>query len=110
MVVPKHFTVDENFHKNIDGTISRLPNGTEAGSDGIYYQILASLRFASTEERVTRSSKQMKCGWYHLFRGHFFIYFHLYLIKKQVVRARRTVHITAVPTIFLARPEALTLW
>ena len=40
MVAPKHFTVDENFPKNIEGTISRLSNGTAAGSDGIYYEML----------------------------------------------------------------------
>ena len=40
MVAPKHFTVDENFQEKIEGTISRLPNGTSAGSDGIYYEML----------------------------------------------------------------------
>ena len=43
------------------------------------YQILVSLRFASTEERVTRSSKQMKCGWDHLIRGIFLFIFVIYI-------------------------------
>ena len=38
-------------------------------------QILASLRFASTEDRVTRSSKQMQCGWDHLIGGLFLLIF-----------------------------------
>ena len=42
MVAPKHFTVDENFPENIEGTISRLPNGTATGSDGIYYEMLTA--------------------------------------------------------------------
>ena len=40
MVAPKHFTIDENSQENIDGMISRLPNGTAAGSDGICYEML----------------------------------------------------------------------
>ena len=35
-----HFTVDENFQETIEGTISRLPNGTAAGSDGICFEML----------------------------------------------------------------------
>lgn len=42
MVAPEHFTVDDNFQKNIVGTINRLPSGTAAGRDGIYYEILKS--------------------------------------------------------------------
>ena len=40
IVAPKHFTVDENFQENIEGTISGLPNGTAAGSDRVYYEML----------------------------------------------------------------------
>lgn len=54
---------------------------------------LASFRFDL--EREKRSSQnEMWLGWLH--RGHFYIYFHLYLIKQLVVPATRTVHITAV--------------
>ena len=48
MVASKHFSVDENFLENIEGTISRLPNGTAARSDGIYYETLKAAKETSS--------------------------------------------------------------
>ena len=59
MVAPKHFTVDENFQKNIEGTISRLPNGTAAGSDGIYYEMLKA---ATKETSSCLTALWLACG------------------------------------------------
>ena len=59
MVAPKRFTVDENFHKNIEGTISRLPNGTAAGSDGIYYEMLKA---APQETSSCLTALWLACG------------------------------------------------
>ena len=58
MVPPKHFTVDENFQENIEGTISRLPNGTAAGSDGIYYEMLK----AASKETSCLPALWSACG------------------------------------------------
>ena len=54
------------------------------GDRSCLYQILTSLRFASTEERATRSSKPTKCGWDHLFGGIFS--FILILFSKEISR------------------------
>ena len=59
MVAPKHFTIDENFQKNIEGTISRLPKGTAAGSDGKYYEMLKA---ASKETSSCLTALWSACG------------------------------------------------
>ena len=46
--------------------------------------MLASFRFASTDERVTQSSKQMKCVWDHLI-GAIFLFI-LILFNKEISR------------------------
>ena len=59
MVAPKHFTVDGKFQENIEGTISRLPNGTAAGGDGIYYEMLKA---ASKETSSCLTALWSACG------------------------------------------------
>ena len=59
MVSPKHFTIDENFLENIAGTISRLPNGTAAGSDGIYCEMPKA---ASKETSICLTALWSACG------------------------------------------------
>ena len=59
MVAPKHFTFDENFQENIEGTISRLSNGSAAGSDGIYYEMLKA---ASKETTICLTALWPACG------------------------------------------------
>ena len=59
MVAPKHFTVDENFQEKIEGTISRLPNGTAAGNDGVYYEMLKA---ASKETSSCLTALWSACG------------------------------------------------
>ena len=59
MVAPKHFTVDENFQENIEGTIGRLPNGTAIGSGGIYYEMLKA---ASKETSSCHTALWSACG------------------------------------------------
>ena len=64
--------------------LSAILDSPLRGCDVIFNHILASLRFASTEERVTRSSKQMKCGWDNLIAGIFYLF--LFIFNKEISR------------------------